>query len=75
MMKSASAYHSHGNLLRGLSFMTAILDLRLRVNFVARLLDLSLWSLLDDALLLGPVPKRGELSRLFLMLKMRLAIL
>jgi hypothetical protein len=32
MKKSASTYHSHGNLLCGLLFITAIPNHRLRVN-------------------------------------------
>src|SRR4029077_20671327 len=63
MTNSASIYHSHGNLLCGLPFMTAIPNHRLRANILARVFKISdLLSLLNDPLLLGPVPKRGELG-------------
>src|SRR5262245_28251012 len=63
MTKSASAYHSHGNLLRGLPFITAIRNHRLVVNICSspvRTTDLR--TLLDDPVLLGPVTKRDELG-------------
>src|SRR5262245_51515032 len=58
MTKSDSKYQSHGNLLCGLPFMNAIRNHRLRVNILARVQISDLLSLLDDPLLLGPVPKR-----------------
>src|ERR1700750_2795615 len=63
MTKSASIYQSHGNLLCGLPFMTAIPNQQVASRHRCSCVQISdLLSLLDDPVLFGPVPKRGELG-------------
>jgi hypothetical protein len=57
--------------------MNAIRNHRLRVNILARVQISDLLRLLNDPVLLGPVPKRGELGgrRLMRSLKLRRVVL
>ena len=71
--RSASKYQIHGNRLCGLPFITAISNHRLGVKLGSSARISDLLNLLDDPVLLGPVPQRDEFrwKRFVCLLKMR----